>query len=65
MFINTRSASDAFDISLSVASLKDILSNRAVELPTYDFKTHSRLVHVFLVWVFIHVRAGVVPGFMD
>ena len=34
---------DAFDNQLMYKTLKDIVEGRVVEVPTYDFVTHSRL----------------------
>lgn len=33
---------DAFDNELMYKTLKDIVEGRVVEVPTYDFVTHSR-----------------------
>lgn len=34
--------SDAFDTKLIEVTLKGILEGRTVQIPIYDFKTHSR-----------------------
>ena len=34
--------SDAFDTKLIEVTLKGILEGKTVQIPTYDFKTHSR-----------------------
>ncbi len=36
------SLSDAFDTELMCQTLKDIIEGKVVEVPTYDFITHSR-----------------------
>ena len=33
---------DAFDNALMYQTLKDIVEGKVVEVPTYDFVTHSR-----------------------
>ena len=35
--------SDAFDTALMKKTLEDILDCKNVQVPVYDFKTHSRL----------------------
>lgn len=46
---------EAFDNELMYKTLKDIVEGRVVEVPTYDFVTHSRwdeTFHVFSSWYF-------------
>ena len=38
---------DAFDNELMYKTLKDIVEGRVVEVPTYDFVTHSRLDPIY------------------
>ena len=38
---------DAFDNELMYQTLKDLVEGRAVEVPTYDFVTHSRLDPIY------------------
>ncbi|MBN3303591.1 UCK1 kinase, partial [Amia calva] len=41
---------DAFDNELMYQTLKDIVEGKVVEVPTYDFVTHSRLQHTITVY---------------
>ena len=48
---------DAFDNELMYKTLKDIVEGRVVEVPTYDFVTHSRLD-----WIYVLVRLDLCSG---
>lgn len=41
-FYSSNSILEAFDNELMYKTLKDIVEGRVVEVPTYDFVTHSR-----------------------
>lgn len=36
---------EAFDNELMYKTLKDVVEGKVVEVPTYDFVTHSRYIH--------------------
>lgn len=42
------SLSDAFDTEFMCRTLKDIVEGKVVEVPTYDFVTHSRQLQTVL-----------------